>query len=103
MQAVRLHGRGDLRSEEIAKLPSPAPFEVKVRVAYAGICGSDLHNFKTGQWITRTPSIAGHEMSGWIDAVGPNVTGLKVGDIVAVDSRYNCGECKPQASKHSSK
>lgn len=71
----------------------PAPDAVRVRVAYAGICGSDIHNFRTGQWISRKPSIAGHEFSGWIEAAGSHVNDLKVGDKVAADSRYYCDDC----------
>lgn len=93
MKAVRLHDTLDLRCEDVAKAPAPAPDEVRVQVAYAGICGSDIHNFKTGQWISRKPSIAGHEFSGFVEAVGANVVGLEIGDKVAADSRYYCSEC----------
>ena len=93
MKAVRLHDKLDLRCEDVAKAPDPAPDEVRVQVAYAGICGSDIHNFKTGQWISRKPSIAGHEFSGFVEAVGANVRGLEIGDKVAADSRYYCSQC----------
>lgn len=93
MESVRLYAAGDLRHETITKAPLPGPGEVRLRVAFAGLCGSDLHNFKTGQWISRSPSVAGHEFSGWVDAVGQTVEGLVVGDIVAADSRYHCGTC----------
>lgn len=93
MQAVRLYAAGDLRFETVAMAAEPGPGEVRLRVAYAGLCGSDLHNFKTGQWISRSPSVAGHELSGWVDAVGSDVETFAVGDAVAVDSRYYCGSC----------
>lgn len=93
MESVRLYAAYDLRRETIAKAPLPGPDEVRLRVAFAGLCGSDIHNFKTGQWISRSPSVAGHEFSAWVDAVGANVEGLAVGDIVAADSRYYCGQC----------
>lgn len=93
MESVRLYAAGDIRFESIAKAAEPAAHEVRLRVAYAGLCGSDIHNFKTGQWISRSPSVAGHELSGWIDAVGPQVGGFAVGDAVAVDSRVYCGSC----------
>lgn len=93
MKAVLLYDKQDLRCENIAMAPDPTPDEVRVRVAYAGICGSDIHNFKTGQWIRRKPSIAGHEFSGFIEAVGSNVSGLEVGDKIAADSRYYCSDC----------
>nr|WP_306266148.1 zinc-binding dehydrogenase [Pararhizobium sp. IMCC3301] len=93
MKAVRLYDPLDLRCETVAMAPDPGPDEVRVRVAYAGICGSDIHNFKTGQWITRRPSIAGHEFSGWVDAIGKNISKFSIGDKIVVDSRFYCGKC----------
>lgn len=93
MQAVRLYAAKDLRVETIAMAAEPAPDEVRVRVAFAGLCGSDIHNFKTGQWISRSPSVAGHEFSGWVDALGSDVEGFSIADTVVVDSRFYCGSC----------
>lgn len=93
MRAVRLHGVKDLRFEQIAAPGEPGPGSVRIAVEAAGICGSDLHNFSTGQWISRTPSVAGHEFSGRITALGQGVLGLSVGQAVVVDSRFWCGEC----------
>lgn len=95
MRAVRLHAANDLRVETVRFATRPAPDDVVVKVAYAGLCGSDIHNFKTGQWISRAPSVAGHEFSGWVESVGSAVSGFQVGDRVAVDSRYTCGACPP--------
>jgi len=53
MRAVRLHGVGKLSVEDVPPPASPAAGEVRLRVLAAGICGSDLHNFRTGQWISR--------------------------------------------------
>lgn len=93
MRAVRLHDKLDLRCEDVAMAPEPGPDDVRIQVCYAGICGSDIHNFKTGQWITRKPSIAGHEFSGLVESIGANVSGFDVGDKIAADSRYYCGDC----------
>jgi (R,R)-butanediol dehydrogenase/meso-butanediol dehydrogenase/diacetyl reductase len=93
MKAVRLHAVRDLRFEEVNAPPQPGPGEVLIDVEAAGICGSDLHNFSTGQWISRSPSIAGHEVCGRVAAVGADVTGFMPGDAVVADSRYWCGEC----------
>jgi len=93
MKAVRLHAVRDLRFEEVAAPPLPGPGEVLINVEAAGICGSDLHNFSTGQWISRSPSIAGHEVCGRVAAVGADVSAFKPGDAVVADSRYWCGEC----------
>lgn len=93
MRAARLHGPGDLRVEDIAPPAAPEPGWVKLRVDAAGICGSDLHNFRTGQWISRAPSTAGHELTGTVIAVGEGVDIVAVGDRVVADSRFWCGEC----------
>ncbi|MER8404311.1 alcohol dehydrogenase catalytic domain-containing protein [Mesorhizobium sp. M0959] len=93
MRAARLYGPGDLRVEDIAAPGAPEPGWVKLRVDAAGICGSDLHNFRTGQWISRSPSTAGHELTGTVIAIGEGVDTVGVGDRVVADSRFWCGEC----------
>lgn len=94
MKAVRLYSKNDLRVEEIEPPHAPAALEVRVRVLAAGICGSDIHNFKTGQWISRSPSTAGHEFAGVVTEVGNSVSSLRVGDRVVADSRVTCGRCR---------
>lgn len=93
MKAVRLYAARDLRVEEIDRPAAPGPGEVRLRVAAAGICGSDLHNFRTGQWISRSPSVAGHEFAGVVTEIGDGVADFAPGDTVAADSRFWCGEC----------
>jgi len=93
LKAVRLHDARDLRVEAIDPPSAPPSGFVNVEVRAAGICGSDLHNFRTGQWISRRPSTAGHEFCGRVTDVGEDVEHLKVGDYVAADSRIYCGTC----------
>lgn len=93
MKAVRLYDAMDLRVDEIQEPLPPPPGFVNIDVRAAGICGSDLHNFRTGQWISRRPSTAGHEFCGRISSIGEGVEGLSVGDTVAADSRVYCGRC----------
>nr|WP_319384317.1 alcohol dehydrogenase catalytic domain-containing protein [uncultured Roseibium sp.] len=93
MRSVRLHDPLDIRFEHVDPAPEPGRGEVRIKVAFAGICGSDIHNYKTGQWISRRPSIAGHEFAGTVDAVGEGVTRLSVGDKVVADSRDYCTKC----------
>ena len=95
MRAVRLHAANDLRVETVDRPARPGPDDAVVKVAFAGLCGSDIHNFRTGQWISRAPSVAGHEFCGWIESVGSAVSGLEAGDRVVVDSRYTCETCAP--------
>lgn len=94
MQAVRLYGVGDLRVEEVAEPGQPGPGEVLLRVDMAGICGSDLHNFRTGQWISRAPSVPGHEFTATVVSAGEG-SALAAGQRVVADSRVACGTCGP--------
>ncbi|MDH7787418.1 (R,R)-butanediol dehydrogenase/meso-butanediol dehydrogenase/diacetyl reductase [Ochrobactrum sp. 19YEA23] len=93
MKAVRLYAAKDLRVETIDPPAALEPGWVRLKVSAAGICGSDLHNFATGQWISRSPSVAGHEFAGVVTEIGAGVSGFKPGDTVIADSRYWCGEC----------
>jgi (R,R)-butanediol dehydrogenase / meso-butanediol dehydrogenase / diacetyl reductase len=93
VRAVRLYGVGDLRFEQAA-VPRDLPTDsARVRVRAAGVCGSDLHNFRTGQWWNGVPTIPGHEFAGEIIEVGAQVADLRPGDLVVGDSRVNCGTC----------
>lgn len=100
MRAVRLHDVKDLRFERVDVPGTPGPGSVLIAVEAAGICGSDIHNFSTGQWISRRPSVAGHEFCGRIAAVGQGVSGLSVGQAVVADSRFWCGECSQCRDGH---
>jgi len=68
---------------------------VLVRVAFAGICGSDMHIIHGDNAFVRFPRITGHEFAGVIDAVGEGVTDVAVGDRVCVDPVISCGTCYP--------
>ncbi|MDX0134556.1 alcohol dehydrogenase catalytic domain-containing protein [Sinorhizobium meliloti] len=93
MKAVRLYGAMDLRVGEVAEPSAPPPGFVNLEVRAAGICGSDLHNYRTGQWISRRPSTAGHEFCGRVTAIGEGVSHVVRGDVVSTDSRMWCGTC----------
>ncbi|WP_458115710.1 zinc-dependent alcohol dehydrogenase [Arthrobacter sp. D2-10] len=79
----------------------PASDEVTIRVAYNGICGTDLHIVQ-GHMDARvaTPAVIGHEMSGVISAVGPDVDSLTVGQPVTVMPLRWCGECASCLAGH---
>jgi propanol-preferring alcohol dehydrogenase len=69
---------------------------VVVRVAAAGACHSDLHlmhDFEPGLLPWDLPFTLGHENAGWVDAVGPGVTGLEIGEPVLVYGPWGCGHC----------
>ena len=69
MRAVVIHGKDDLRIDEVPT-PEPQDGQVRLRMAYAGICGSDLHYYydgANGAFVVREPLIPGHEVSGTVD------------------------------------
>lgn len=91
----RLHGKADLRIEEqeIAGIGSTS---VLVSMERGGICGSDLHYYQDGGFgpiRVREPIILGHEIAGRVSEVGGLVTGLEVGDKVAINPSQPCFEC----------
>ncbi|CAI7648179.1 unnamed protein product [Penicillium glandicola] len=93
MRAVRFHGRGDIRLDEVEE-PVCGNGQVKIRPAFVGICGSDIHEYLAGPTLVpvtphpltgdKLPTTLGHEFSGTVEEVGPGVTGFKVGDQVIV-------------------
>lgn len=91
MLALALHAPGDLRYEEIP-VPTPGPSEALIRVAWCGVCGSDLPRiFTTGAH--RHPLIPGHEFSGTVAALGDEAADLHCGDRVVVYPLLWCGRC----------
>jgi S-(hydroxymethyl)mycothiol dehydrogenase len=80
------------RVEEI-ELDEPGPGEVRVRVVASGVCHSDLHTQK-GNFGTEFPYLLGHEATAIVDALGPGVTRLRVGETVMLSWRAPCGRCR---------
>ena len=81
--------------------PAPGPGEVRLRIAYVGICGSDLHGY-TGESGRRLPGmIMGHEASGWIEALGPGVSRPEIGTPVTFNPSLPCdGSCGHGPENH---
>lgn len=90
--AARYHGIGQVRVEHLPQ-PECGSGQALVKVAYAGICGSDLHIFRKGMFVSTIPEVMGHEFSGVVEQVGPGVTTLQPGDQVVGDPRVSCGTC----------
>jgi 2-desacetyl-2-hydroxyethyl bacteriochlorophyllide A dehydrogenase len=81
---------------------APGRGQVQIRVAYCGICGTDLHLFHGAMAHRLTlPHVMGHEMSGTIEAVGADVHGWKPGDRVTVRPLDPCGDCPACRMGHS--
>lgn len=96
MRSLVIHSAKDLRIEEQA-VEAIGPGQVLVRVERGGICGSDLHYFNHGGFGAvrlREPMTLGHEVAGRIAALGEGVSGLAVGDLVAVSPSRPCGHCR---------
>ena len=95
----------DARVLEVQEVPEPemAPDKIKVKIAYCGICGSELHTFDPAfsaglflgrQQARKGPSIMGHEACGTIVEIGGNcIMGYRVGQKVAMNFRSPCGAC----------
>ena len=92
-RAIQLEAPGRL-SLTRRRIEEPKADQVRVRVSHAGICGSDLHVYQTGAYVLRFPVTPGHEVSGFVDAVGPTVHDLAPGTAVVLDSRVPCGMCE---------
>ncbi|MBA6154602.1 2,3-butanediol dehydrogenase [Gelidibacter maritimus] len=95
MKAARWHKAKDIRVEE-TKVPSPKENQVKIAVKFAGICGSDLHEYNAGPQLIpveepyalnghQGTTTLGHEFSGVVEDVGNNVKNIKKGDRVTVE------------------
>ena len=74
--------------------PTPGPGQVRVRVAYCGLCHTDLHTVEGDLSLPQLPLIPGHQIVGTVDAVGAGVGQLKEGDRVGVPWLFSaCGFC----------
>ena len=98
MKAALFYGGQDIRLAEVPD-PRPGPGEALVRVKAAGICGSDLHNYRdpARTWPgLKVPYMTGHELAGEIAALGPGLEGPHVDQRVGVEPRHlvGCGQCR---------
>jgi len=99
MRAFRLIGpnRTDLAT---VPTPEPGPGEVLVKVGAAGACHSDLHMMDAPAGVFPVPLTLGHENAGWIEAVGPGVSGCRTGEAVAIYGIMGCGRCSACLQGH---
>jgi (R,R)-butanediol dehydrogenase/meso-butanediol dehydrogenase/diacetyl reductase len=100
MKAVFYEGNQTIRvGESMAKAPGYG--ELQIKVAYAGICGTDLHIYH-GHMDKRVsfPQIMGHEMSGVIQSIGEGVSGFAIGDHVTVMPLDPCEDCAACRAGH---
>ena len=109
MDAVYLHGPGDLRIDDVDRRDVTAE-TIAVDIEYTGICGSDLHEYEVGpvpiraaetdhsipesDWDEYLPKPMGHEIAGTVADVGEAVEDLRVGDRVALNMVAGCYDCR---------
>lgn len=96
MKTIVAHAAKDLRLEE-TEIPTPGLGQVLIKMAKGGICGSDLHYFNHGGFgpvKLKEPMILGHEVAGYVEAVGEEVSTLSAGELVAISPSRPCGICK---------
>jgi 2-desacetyl-2-hydroxyethyl bacteriochlorophyllide A dehydrogenase len=91
VQAAVLRAPRFLSVEETVST-GPGRGDVRVRVAVAGLCGTD-YRIWTGERAVTYPRVMGHEFVGRVAACGDDVRGLAVGDRVVVEPNYSCGRC----------
>ncbi len=96
MKRAMFYGKEDMRMEEV-DIPKIGSKEVLVQVKFCGICGTDIHIYggHPGSADVTKPTVLGHEYSGLITEVGPEVKNFKVGDRVCIDPNFYCSECEP--------
>jgi S-(hydroxymethyl)glutathione dehydrogenase/alcohol dehydrogenase len=93
VKAALLHAPGTPLTLESVAVSVPRPREVLIRTRACGACHSDLH-FIDGAYPTPLPAIPGHEAAGIVEAVGEDVTAVKVGDPVVTCFSAYCGRCE---------
>jgi len=104
MRAARWYGPKDIRIEDV-EVPDVKDGEVKIKVEWCGICGSDLHEYLVGPIFIpvgsvhpvtqqEAPVIMGHEFAGEVVDKAEDVDHLEVGDKVTLEPIYACGECE---------
>ena len=91
-RAAVWYGTADLRLDEVP-LPALGPKDVLVRVIGCGVCATDLHLLDGSIGLYQPPKVLGHEVGGVVEAVGPDVIDIKVGDAVATDTSVPCNAC----------
>lgn len=107
MSALRFHGAGDVRVDEVQAPGPPPPGEVLVQVRACGICGSDALEYARGPVLIAPPDAPhpvtghsgpltlGHELAGEVVALGEGVGGISEGDLIACGAGMSCGGCGP--------
>ncbi|MBD3390441.1 MAG: alcohol dehydrogenase catalytic domain-containing protein [Chitinivibrionales bacterium] len=96
MKAAVLTGIRKVEVRDAPDTPAPGTGEVLVSVGAVGVCGSDVHYFRTGRiggQVVEYPYTVGHECSGVVEQVGPHVSRVRPGDRIAIEPAIACHSC----------
>lgn len=93
MLRANLIDRQNIVFEDVPE-PTPGPGEVRLAVETCGVCGSDIHAYYGEHPYIGFPIQPGHEFTGIIDMIGPDVTGWELGQRVTAEPSLVCGECE---------
>jgi len=103
MKAAVFYKRKDVKVEDVPEPKISDEYDVKIKVLWCGICGSDMEEYLYGPIVTPTkphpltkekiPLILGHEFCGEVVSVGNNVCNVNIGDKVAPYPVLSCGSC----------
>ncbi len=93
MKAVVYRGPRSVSVEDVPEPRIETPLDAIVRITTTNICGSDLHMYE-GRTNVEEGKVLGHENMGIVEAVGPGVTRIRVGDRVSVPFNIACGTCR---------
>ena len=93
VKAVVARAKGAPVEVTTINVPDPGPGEALVQVQACGVCHTDLH-YREGAINDDFPFLLGHEASGVVEAVGPDVTSVAPGDFVVLNWRAVCGTCR---------
>ena len=94
MKAVVFHAIGDIRVDDVPEPVIEHPKDAIVRLTASAICGTDLHFVRGTFSGMKKGQILGHEGVGVVEAVGPEVRDIEVGQRVIIPSTIGCGECQ---------
>jgi threonine dehydrogenase-like Zn-dependent dehydrogenase len=94
MKAVVYHGVGDIRIDDVPEPSIEQPKDAIVRLTASAICGTDLHFVRGTVSGLEKGQTLGHEGVGIVEAVGPEVTDIRVGQRVIIPSTVGCGTCQ---------
>ncbi len=102
MKAYRILELGKPPVLQEVDVPVPGPGEVLIKMGGAGLCRSDLevidHGVEMLPW--RGPFTLGHENAGWVETLGPGVSGFEVGEAVICHCMRTCGQCEACITGH---